>query len=258
MGVEKMNRKTLTITLAGITLILSSLAQACISTADVRHDGYGAGGLARLWGGGQNGDNVRIGVYMLYKSNGTGEGELWENGLIGTFCLELSEYAPNYTKTYEVVQPEEAQKPGTSPGVIIGSEKAEYLREAWGRFYDPAWSAGGNYTEQQNSDAEAFATVIWEIIYENLPASPALWDVTTDGTCGTGGFYATGLDTNKANSMLHALDGTGPKADLRAFVYDGKQDYLTLIPEPATIWLLAFGSITLLRKRGRPASLRGE
>lgn len=251
MGVEKMNRKTLTITLAGITLILSSLAQACISTVDVRHDGYSAGGLARLWGGGQNGNNVRIGVYMLYKSDGTGEGELWENGLIATFCLELSEYAPNYTKTYEVVQPEDAQKPGTSPGVIIGSEKAEYLREAWGRFYDPAWSAGGTYTEQQNSDAEAFAAVIWEIIYENLPTSPALWDVTTDGTCGSGGFHATGLDTSKANSMLHALDGTGPKADLRAFVYDGKQDYLTLIPEPATIWLLAFGAITLLRKRSR-------
>ncbi len=246
-----MNRRALAIVLASVTLTLPSLTHAFVTgTIDVRHDGYGASDKAQLWGGGLNGENANVGVYLLNKSDGTGEGELWENGLIGTLCLELSEYAPSHTKTYDIVLPENAQKPGTSPGVIIGFEKAEYICEAWGRFFDTAWTEGGPYTEQQNSDTEAFAAVIWEIVYEDLPTTPALWDVTTDGTYGSGGFYATGLDTGKANDMLHALDGTGPKADLRAFVYDGEQDYLAPIPEPATVCLLAIGAVTLLRKRG--------
>ena len=252
MGVEKMNRNTLTLTLAIITLALPSLANACLlGTIDISHDDYGAGGTAQLWGGGQYGLYANIGAYILNKSDGTGDGELWENGLIGAFCIELSEYTSAYTKTYGVVLPEDAQRPSTYPGVLIGSEKAEYLREAWGRYYDPAWAASGPYTEQQNREAEAFAAVIWEIIYENLPATPALWDVTVDGTCGPGGFYATGLDSSIANGMLHALDGTGPKADLRAFIYNGKQDYIAEVPEPATVCILAVGAMTLLRKRKR-------
>ncbi len=109
----------------------------------------------------------------------------------------------------------------------------------------------GPFTKQQNSAAKAFAAVIWEIIYEDLPASPLMWDVTTDGTIGPRGFYCTGLDTNIANGMLHSLNGTGPKADLRAFVRNGSQDYVTAVPEPATVCLLTFGALVLLRRRSR-------
>src|SRR3972149_5297751 len=250
MGAEKMKSKTLTVLLAVITLAIPSLTKAGLTgTIDVRYDGFGASSIAKLWGGGLNGASAKAGVYILNKTNGTGEGELWENSLIAAFCLELSENAPQYTKTYDVVLPEDAHKPTTFLGMNIGFEKAEYIREAWGRFFDPAWTAGGPYTPQQNSDAEAFTAVLWEIVYEDLPATPAMWDVTVDGTPGPRGFYATGLDTYTANNWLHALDGTGPKADLRAFVYDGQQDYITQVPEPATVWLLAVGAGTLLRKR---------
>jgi hypothetical protein len=52
--------------------------------------------------------------------------------------------------------------------------------------------------------------------------------------------------------MLHSLDGTGPREDLRAFRYDGQQDYITAIPEPATIALLGFGGVfSLLRRKRR-------
>jgi len=244
-----MKSKTLIVAITIITLTLTSLTHAGLDTVDIRYTGYAASGMANVWGGGLNGEYARVGVYNLEKTAGTGEGNIWENGTIYTFCIELSENNPLPTKTYDVVQPQYAQKPSTYPGLTIGSEKAQYLNEAWGRFFDPAWTGTGTFTEQQNSDAEAFGAALWEIIYEDLPASPASWDVTVDGTCGTQGFYATGLDTDKANSMLHALDGTGPKADLRAFVYNGKQDYLAEVPEPATVVLLAVGAVTLLRKR---------
>ncbi len=249
-----MKSKTLAVMLAVIILTLPSLTWAGLTgTIDVCHVGHGAGGIAKLWGGGLNGTSAKVGVYILNKTSGTGEGELWENGLIGTFCLELSEFAPVGTKTYDVVLPEDAHKPTTFLGTNIGFEKAEYIREAWGRFYDPAWAGSGPFTETQNRKAEAFAAVLWEIIYEDLPTTPAMWDISVDGKIGPLGFYATDLDVCTANNMLHMLDGTGPKADLRAFVVNGDQDYITLVPEPATVWLLVVGSVTLLRKRTRAA-----
>lgn len=244
-----MKSKTLTVAITIITLTLTSLTHAGLDTVDIRYTGYAASGMANVWGGGLNGEYARVGVYNLEKTAGTGEGNIWENGTIYTFCIELSENNPLPTETYDVVQPQYAQKPGTYPGLIIGPAKAEYIKEAWGRFFDPAWTGTGTFTELQNSDAEAFGAALWEIIYEELPETPALWDVTVDGTDGPGGFRATDLNSNTANSMLHALDGTGPKADLRAFVFCGKQDYLAQVPEPATVVLLLVGAVTLLRKR---------
>jgi hypothetical protein len=150
------------------------------------------------------------------------------------------------TLTYDVVMPEEAPQPTTFLGGPIGPEKAEYLRELWGRFFDPSWTGDGPFTEQQNSDAEAFTAAIWEIVYEELPESPLLWDVTVDGTIGDLGFRCENADTSTANDWLHVLDGTGPKANLRVFSYLGKQDYIVMIPEPATIALLGLGTLVLL------------
>jgi len=243
-------KHTVIMLVAAVLLGLPFGAQACLlGTIDIVYDGAGAGGTAELWGGGLEGATRRTGLYMLDKTGGTGDGELWENGLIGAFCAELSEAASSYTKTYDVVLPEDGQKPTAFLGEKIGFEKAEYVREIWGRFFDESWFASGPFTVQQNSEAEAFAAAIWEIIYEDMPASSSVWDVRFDGTCGPLGFRATGLDSGTANSMLHSLDGTGPKADLRAFVYCGKQDYITEVPEPATILLLGLSSLTLLRGR---------
>jgi len=243
-------KHTVTMFVAAVILTLPCGAKACLlGTIDVAYDGAGAGGTAQLWGGGLEDATRRTGVYMLEKTGGTGDGELWENGLIGAFCIELSEAATSYAKTYGVVLPEDGQKPTTFLGENIGFEKAEYVREIWGRFFDPAWVGSGPFTAQQNSDAEAFAAAVWEIIYEDMPASPYMWDVTVDGMCGPLGFRATGLDSDIANSMLHSLDGAGPRADLRAFVYCGKQDYITEVPEPATILLLGLSSLALIRGR---------
>jgi len=247
-----MNTKKVVTLLAGILLALTCGADAnLLGTIDVTYNGSGAGGYAQLWGGGLEGVNGLAGVYTLRKSGGAGQGELWENGLIKTFCIELSETAPYDVKTYNVVLPEDAQDPTTFLGEKIGFQKAEYLREAWGRFFDESWLGSGPFTEQQNSAAKAFAVVLWEIIYEDLPASPLMWDITTDGTIGPRGFYCTGVDAGLANSVLHTLNGTGPKADLRAFVRNGSQGYITAVPEPATICLLTAGAVMLLRRRSR-------
>jgi hypothetical protein len=140
-------------------------------------------------------------------------------------------------------------------GGPIGLAKADYLRELWGRFYDPSWSAGGNYTAEQKQKAGAFAAAIWEIVYEAPPSSSNQWDVTKDGTAGNLGFYSSSTSATIANNWLHSLDGTGSKANLRALVNCGAQDYLveikeTPIPEPATLMLLGLGSLVLcVRKR---------
>ena len=247
-----MNTQKMAALLAGILLTLAGGARAeLLGTIDVTYSGHGAGGYAQLWGGGLYGSNSFSGVYVLNKSGGTGQAENWDNGLIRTFCIELSETAPHYARTYNIVLPQDAQDPITFLGEKIGAQKAEFLSEAWGRFVDDAWLTSGPFTEQQNNAAEAFAVVLWEIIYEDLPASPLTWDVSTDGTYGPRGFHCTGVDAGLANYMLHSLNGLGPKADLRAFVRSCSQDYLAEVPEPATVGLLALGTLVLLRKRSR-------
>ena len=247
-------------------------------TVTIELEGYGAVGMAELWGGGLDGANRHAGVYMLDKTAGAGEGELWDNGYIGAFCIELSQFSPGYPRTYDVVMPEDAQEPTPLPlgiaarlvnsipppnrsnvlpslllplapgeGGKIGSEKAGYLSELWGRFFDTTWVTSESFTEEQNIAAEAFAVAVWEIVYEDVPASAMMWDVAVDGTAGPLGFRCENVDISLANGMLRSLDGTGPKAELRAFVNGCKQDYLVEVPEPATILLLGLSSLTLIR-----------
>lgn len=233
-----------------ITLIaLQCSASPIYGTVTMSHTGYGAKDTMKIWGGGHSGLSVYAGVYMFSKTAGTGEGLLLDNGPVSGFCMDLSEYLASGSKTYDVIAVEDGPKPETFLGGPVGQQKAAYLAELWGRFFDPAWSAGGAYTSQQKSDAEAFAAAVWEIIYEDLPASSAGWDVTADGTVGSKGFRAKNLDYQTANSWLHALDGTGPVAQLRTLSYCGAQDFLVVIPEPATVAFVAVGFASLFLGR---------
>ena len=251
MGRVNEEKRLFVVLLLAVPLLASSAAWA--DTVDIVHDGYGAYGEATIYAAGYSGDIAMAGVYMLNKTNSTGIGDTWSNGLIPGFCIELEEPAPKSTYTYSVGMPDTTYN--SYVGDVMGNEKANYLRELWDAYYDPTWASGGSYTSQQNSAAEAFAAAVWEIIYEDLPTSPLGWDVSVDGTSGDGGFYAENLDIATANKWLHELTGTGGKADLLVVSYGGQQDYLVAVPEPATLLLLGLGGSLGLCGRRRRASL---
>lgn len=245
--------RTPTLLFAAVVMLLLAAAPAVTraNTVDVIHDGFGAVDVTTYWAAGTDGGMVWSGVYLLNKTAGTGVGNTWPNGPIPGFCIELHEPAPKNTYTYTVTMPDDVYNSYTTE--VLGTIRANYLRELWGRYYDSAWATGGSYTAQQNAAAEAFAAAVWEIVYEDVPTSPAGWDVTVDGTPGKAGFAAMDLDAATANKWLHELTGTGPKADLLAFVFDGHQNYLVAVPEPATVILLGLGGILGLTGRKRQA-----
>lgn len=229
-----------------LVVVLPYAANAyTVDTVEVVSTGIGANELISVWGDGVDGsvESVYAGVYNLEKTSGTGEGKLWSDGQIGAFCAELSEPAPEFTTKYDVLSLDDA----------FGNEKAGYISELWGRYYDPSWSGDGQFTWLQDSQAAAFATALWEIIYEDLPGSSLKWDVKVDGMWGEGGFYTDFGGANLSNNLLHSLDGTGPMADLRVFSYSGSQNYIAQVPEPTTIFLLGLGSLSLLRRKRKTA-----
>jgi hypothetical protein len=233
-------------------LLLPLATQAThANTVDIVHDGYGAVDEITFWGAGYAGDGVMAGVYRLDKTGGTGAGDAWHKGSIAGFCIELQEPPPHTTTTYNVEAPDNTYNDYLDE--YVGSVKANYLRELWARYYDSSWAGAGTHTAQENSSAAAFAAAVWEIVYEDLPTTPAGWDVTVDGTAGRGGFAATCLDAATANKWLHELTGSGAKADLRVFSSCGGQDYLVAVPEPATLMLLALGGAVSLIGRNRQA-----
>ncbi len=233
-------------------LFLPCLAHATVlGTVDLLYAGIGARDSMTVWGGNAQGTSLYAGNYMFQKISGTGQGNLWNNlDIMGAVCIELSEpLAGNPITTYNVINTADGPVSSAYPiGTAMGTTKAKYLQELWGRYYDPSWSSVYN-TTTQNIKAAVFAMAAWEIVYEDYSGNPLNWDVTVDGTPGDGGFAADYTYSYVANNWLHSLDGTGPRADLRVFSIDGKQDFIVAVPEPMTIILLSTGSLIILRRK---------
>jgi hypothetical protein len=239
----KLTRISILFSLLFLLTVLPCAANAyTVDTVEVVNTGLGANELIGVWGSGvdSSGTGVYAGVYNLEKTSGTGDGKLWADGLIGAFCAELSEPAPVITTKYSV----------TSLYDTFGTKKANYLNELWGRYYDSSWAGDGPFNWQQDSEAAAFATAIWEIVGDD---SPLKWDVKVDATWGNTGFRTDFGGATIANKYLYSLDGTGPMADLRVFSYGGSQDYIAQVPEPTTVVLFGLGALGMLRRKRKTA-----
>ena len=232
-------KKLLCIILLSIVLLIAGQPSANAKIVKLIHTGYGASDIITVWGGGLDGVSGYAGVYIL----DTLEGES-----IPSFCIELSQTDPVGFTNYRTGDLGTAPVPTQFLGGGMGEEKAIYIEELFSKFYDSSWESNSSEYDVQ---AEAFAAAIWEIIYEDIPKSPAFYDVTIDGTDGQLGFRCTNADTGLANSWLHLLDGTGVKVQVTALKSNLYRDYVTTagIPEPATMCLLGIGGLIFIRRK---------
>jgi hypothetical protein len=216
-----------------VGIVLTSTANATLlGTADIENHNNALSDIGTVWGGGLSDVTGYTGVYSWTNAGGTGLGTKVPNW---GFCIELTQEP--YNGWQNVIPLNEASLPAAY-GTPTGTTKANYIRELWGRDFDPAWITGAN-----RQMAEAFGVAIWEIIYETGPK----WDVTSGP-----GFHATGIEqAATANLWLSQLNG-----DTRYFANNlvatsspYGQDYVVQIPEPATITILGLGALALTRKR---------
>ena len=77
-----------------------------LGTADMIHTGYYAFEKVPVWGGGRDGSYTHAGVYMLEKSNSTGQATYWPDGEMTGFCMELAQINPTSLSSYDVIKPD--------------------------------------------------------------------------------------------------------------------------------------------------------
>lgn len=219
----------LAVVLAGVALT-SPAGATILGTVNIQGHNCGLSDMGQLWGGGLSGGTYYTGVYSWTNSGGTGLGTLVPNW---GFCIELIQ-GP-YAGWQSVIPLNEAPVP-SAYGTPMGTVKANYVRELWGRNFDPTWPTGAN-----RKTAEAFSAALYEIIYET-----DAWDVTSGA-----GFHATIDLPGTANLWLSQLNGDTAyfAPNLVATSTLEGQDYLVQVPEPATIGLLGLGALSLLRRK---------
>lgn len=215
----------------GVLLVAVSAEATLLGTVNIQNRNNALSDQCKLWGGSLVGVTAKTGVYSWTNAGSTGLGQYVPDW---GFCIELPQQEKN--GWHDVIPLQEAPLPPLY-GSPMGIAKADAIRELWGRFFDANWLTGAD-----KQKAEAFSTAIWEIVYE----TDATWNVSS-GT----GFYAINIEqVALANSWLSQLDGTGPKADnLVAISTEEWQDFVVQIPEPATLAMLALGSLLVLRKK---------
>jgi hypothetical protein len=234
--------KTTSLLIFTIVLFFTTTAMAgIIGTVNISNNNNNISSLGYVSGGGWTNGYGYTGVYSwtANTATATGEGKLVPNW---GFCIEL----PQGTASawYDVRPISEAPLP-SQYGTPMGSTKSNLLYELAGRYWDPSWGTGAN-----KASAEAFSYAVWEIIYENT--TPYTLNVTKfgDGSISnnnTNGFMTSDTDptgiTSLANNMLASLNGDKTKFNygLRAISNDSYQDFLIMVPIPATLLLGLIG-----------------
>lgn len=143
------------------------------------------------------------------------------SGEFFSFCIELTQnvyYRQEHT--FDVVDVADAPMPG-GPGVGsagMGPQKADMLRELWGRHIDEVSTP---------QTAAAFQIGVWEIVYDDgLSLADGLFRAK----------YPSLPEVALAQIWLDGLTGNGPFAPLRALSSPDYQDHLVLVPLPSAAW----------------------
>jgi hypothetical protein len=243
---KEKNMKRLIAAVVLVSIVLTSTASATLGTVDIEGHNNNLSDTGHLWGGGLTNLYARTGIYSWTNAGGTGLGTLVPDW---GFCIELIQ-GP-YNGWHDVIPLNEAPlPPAPLYGTPMGTTKANFIRELWGRDFDPNWVT--NPTTTNKRLAEAFGAAVWEIIYEPNTGAAA-WDVTTNPT--GKGFRATGIDyATTANTWLDNLNGDTAYFAKNLYAIspispNAGQDYLVQLPEPATICLLGLGALSLLRRK---------
>jgi hypothetical protein len=232
------------ITLCLVVLFAVNAQATILGTVNIENHNNALSDIGQLFSpslGSGSGGSYYTGIYSWTNMGGTGLGTQVPNW---GFCIELTQ-GP-YNGWQNLIRLEEAPE-----SMAMGTTKANYIRELWGRDFDPTWIT--NPTTANKQLAEAFGACLWEIIYET-GGSPATWNVLTGS-----GFHAAGIeDATTANGWLRSLNGDTAyfANNLAATSTPNGQDYLVQlptpippIPEPATICLLGFGALSLIRRK---------
>jgi hypothetical protein len=181
-------------------------------------DGAGAGYI-----------DTTTGMFQFTRTGGTQPGS--PTGTFYAFCIEPREFvSQGSTYTYDFSDLSQ----GTTNIGGMGVAKANLLRELFGRNYPVL---GATITAEK---ASAMQIAIWEIVREN---SGSL-NVTSGNVQ-----FRNPQDPNAltlAQTYLSALNGTGPHLNnLYALTFDGAQDVIVQIPEPAMAFATGLALIAL-------------
>lgn len=194
----------------------------------------------------------------LFNWQGTVTNPVGLQGNYWAFCIELTQHVSGNTNyfgnNYRVRNLEDAPRP-TNSVAPMGSQKADALRELFGRFFFPAFGPAINGPGITQDEAAAMQVAIWEIVYETASAAGSgtpgaaygqNWGLSTGNAVFTGRSQVLTL----ATSFLNALDGTGRKSyDLYAVSSENNQDMI--VPTPGAMALLGVAGVAASRRRRR-------
>jgi PEP-CTERM motif len=236
-----------------LSALLCTSVFADLNEIEMSYEGIDVGGKQGII---LNGDNMTFGNGLLAIDTKNPDGKLAE--LLGErvwgYCYELEQYASYQYNTYQVASLQEA----------IATDKADLISQLWAQHYDHSWeqstliNAYDPDNTSENKNALAFSFAIYEIIYDydgDLGDLDLAVGSLRSRISKTNPSEAVGIAELWLNGLVDPSVYTGPMAQLLSSSHGSRQDFIVeitgpvVVPEPATMTILALGSLALLRKR---------
>ena len=230
----------------GLIVVVCASSFALPDTIEVEQFGIDAGGIAdrRL---GSDARAMGAGLRVLDTRNPNGPLANLLNDRIGVFCCELLASRGDSFVTYEVASLADAIAPG----------KAALIAQLWELHYDDAWLSNTSFGQSVDMDTDAgavaFSLCIHGIIYDydGTIASLDLYSGVGDGIFEalpqTDPFEAIAIAQGWLDNL--SLNYQGPQARLVLLSNSEYQDFITEIPEPATMLLQGLSGLILWKRK---------